>query len=42
MKELGLSLNDINNLSIKKVRDYLIIIDEVHKMEEKQIQAAQK
>lgn len=42
MRELGLSFIEINNLSIKKVSEYLIIIDEIHNIEKKQMEAANK
>jgi hypothetical protein len=42
MKELGLSLVDINNLSIKKIGEYLVIIDEINIIQQKQIDAAKK
>lgn len=42
MRELGLSFTEINNLSIKKVSEYIIIIDEIHNIEKKQMEAAQK
>lgn len=42
MRDLGLSFTEINNLSIKKVSEYLIIIDEIHNIEKKQMEAAQK
>lgn len=42
MRDLGLSFTEINNLSIKKVSEYLIIIDEIHNIEKKQMEAANK